>query len=99
MNINDFNSINPTLRGLWASYNLTHKSYHQPIFTSGSQCTPFTDATSAAPDNELVMCQLWPGGFSQPKPAMKSQAKPGFLHGFSKPVALASIFESHELWL
>jgi hypothetical protein len=30
---------------------------------------------------------------------MESQAKPGFLHGFPKPVALALIFESHELWL
>jgi hypothetical protein len=30
---------------------------------------------------------------------MKSQAKPGFQHGFPKPVALALILESCELWL
>jgi len=42
------------------------------------------------------MCRLWPSGLSQPKPAVKSQAKPGFLYSFPKPVALALIFESHE---
>jgi hypothetical protein len=47
----------------------------------------------------IVMCWLWPGGLSQPKPAVKSQAKPGFWHSFPKPVALALILESHELWL
>jgi hypothetical protein len=51
-NTNGFDSIDPTLRGLRASHNPTRKSYHQPIFTSGSQCAPFTDATSAAPDDE-----------------------------------------------
>jgi hypothetical protein len=48
---------------------------------------------------EVVMCWLWPGGLSQPKLAVKSQAKPGFRHGFPKPVALALILESCELWL
>jgi hypothetical protein len=47
----------------------------------------------------IVMCRLWPGGQSQPKPAVKSQAKLGFLHGFPKPLALALIFESRGPWL
>jgi hypothetical protein len=45
------------------------------------------------------MCRLRPGGQSQPKPAVKSQAKPGFLHGFPKPMALAWLFESRRPWL
>jgi hypothetical protein len=49
--------------------------------------------------SSIVMCRLWPGGLSQPKLAMKSQAKPGFWHGFPKPVALALILESREPWL
>ena len=54
MNTDDFDSIDPALRGLRASRDPTCKSYHQPIFTSGSQCAPFTHATSAAPDDESL---------------------------------------------
>ena len=52
MNTDDFNSIDPALRGLQASCDLTCKSYHQLIFTFGSRHAPFTHATSAAPDDE-----------------------------------------------
>lgn len=48
MNTDGSNSIDPALTGLGAS----RKSYHQPIFTSGSQRPLLTDATSAAPDDE-----------------------------------------------
>ena len=54
MNTDDFDSIDPALRGLRARRNPTRKSYHQPIFTSGSRCAPFTDATSAAPYDESL---------------------------------------------
>ena len=46
----------------------------------------------------LVMCWLWPGGQSF---GLASHEKPGQARLFAwlpKPVALASIFASHELW-
>ena len=52
----------------------------------------------AAEAFEVVMCRLWPGAVSRPKPAVKSRAKPGFGRGFPKPVALALVCESRKPW-